>query len=390
MQGTSNQELPMKKSLVRLALLLVTASPLAAAAPNARATKAATSKPAAEAPLIERILPEVQFNGNSLGDVIDFLRDVTGGNFVLVRPQGMNPADDPTVTLRLRQASLGQVLAVLARECPIEISTVPATLPGEGDVTVVKIVGAPNRGGDAGPGTVLRVYHLTPIIAALHPNTAEGAVPKSFSLSPDKGEDTGAFNKRFEAKQAEMAKALAAAREADAKMQKESLADVLSLCKAAIEQVSNGAKASLQVHEPTQTLIFKGTPEQEAALEDVLNALDPNRGHADRAVVRGHDESIAEATAAVKAQLQQAHQHELDELKADEARMAQRADERVSEFLMRNRELEDRLAKQQAESVQQTREMERLRIRLEAAAADKASAAGPQGESKGKDSGSKQ
>lgn len=387
----------MNKSLARLALLIAAASPLAAVAQKAPDAKPAAQKPAGGGSPLDHVLPEIQFDGNGLGDVVDFLRDVVP-NFkvVLVRPQGMSAADDPTVNIRLKQASLGQVLAVLSRECPIEVATVPPMRAGEGEVTIVKIIGAPNRGADAGPAVGVRVYHLTSILVALHPGTAEAALSKSFTLQQENGEDAAAYQKRFDAKQAEFVKTIAAARVADAKAQNEALADVLSLCKAAIEQVSNGAKASLQVHEPTQTLIFKGTSEQGAALEDVLNALDPNRGHADRAVVRGHDESIAEATAAVRAQLQQAHQHEVDELKADEARIAQRADERVSELLMRNREFEDRLAKQQAESLQQMREMERLKIRLEAAekaagsGSGGAAGAGTAGDSKGRDSGVKQ
>jgi len=381
------------KSLARLALLIATAAPLAATAQKAPDAAPAAQKPAAadaHANPLDQVLPEVNFNGVALGDVVDFLRDVAPGfKVVVVRSPGATEADDPRVSVRLKQASLGQVLEILSRAYPVELSSVRASRPTDTDETILTIKPSPaSRAETAGPGAGVRVYHLATITAGLHSNTAEAAVPKNFTLSPEKGEDAGTFNKRFEAKQAEMAKALAAAREADAKAQKESLADVLSLCKAAIEQGSNGAKASMQVHEPTQTLIFKGTPEQEAALEDVLNALDPNRGHSDRAVVRGHDESIAEATAAVREHLQQTHQRELDELKADEARVAQRAEDRVNELLMRTRELEDRLAKQQAESVQQTREMERLKIRLEAA--EKASAAGSQGESKGKDSGSKQ
>src|SRR5205807_5814909 len=74
-----------------------------------------------------------------------------------------------------------------------------------------------------------------------------------------------------------------------AALQKSALGDVLSLVKAALSQI-DGPAPVLQVHEATQTLIFKGTPEQRAALEDVLDALDPLRG-SDRAVVRTREDS---------------------------------------------------------------------------------------------------
>lgn len=371
----------MNKSLARLALLIATATPLAAVAQKAPDTTPAPKK--ADVPPRERLLPEINFNGNALGDVIDFLRDITGCQFVLVRPQGMNPADDPTVTLRLKNASLDQVLEILTRECPIEVSTVAPIRQGDGEVTVVKVIAAPSRPDRAAPGSAVRVYHLASITAALRPPTAEAAVPRGFNLRQENGEDVAALQKRMEAKEAELAKARVDAREVDAKAQKEALTDVLSLCKAAIDQVPDGAKTSLQVHEPTQTLIFKGTPEQEAALEDVLNALDPNRGQADKAVVRRRERAVAaEVQAQIDAQVQDL-QRQRKEMEAQATRADERAAERLSEAQQRNDEMKTRLSKQQDDILQLEREIERTKVRLEAA--EKAAATSAPAD-KGKDS----
>jgi hypothetical protein len=362
------------KSLARLALLIATASPLVAVAQKAPETRPTAQKP--DVPPLERLLPEVNFNGNALGDVIDFLRDVTGFNIVLVRPQGMDAGNDPAVTLRLKNASLGQVLAVLTRECPIEVSTVPANRPGEGEITVVKIVGTPTPAADPGPGVVVRVYHIRSITEAL----LAGRPAKHPAATQPDGGGSGQSEQLFGRPPPDVA-ALRGA-----------LNDVLSLCKAALDQVRDTAGVVLQVHEPTQTLIFKGRPEQQAALEDVLNALDPNRAEPSKAVVRPSERAAA-AQAQMVAQVQDTVKREREETEARVNQMAERSAERLQEARQRNDELQARLAKQQEQMLEFEREIERLKIRLEAAdkaRGDAGGATGAPGDSKGKDSGGKQ
>ena len=56
---------------------------------------------------------------------------------------------------------------------------------------------------------------------------------------------------------------------------KEATAQVLSLLQAALEQTEDQEPCIVKIHEPTLTLMFKGSPEKQAVLEEALSALMP-------------------------------------------------------------------------------------------------------------------
>jgi hypothetical protein len=127
-------------------------------------------------------------------------------------------------------------------------------------------------------------------------------------------------------------------------VEKAAMDQVLSLIKAALAQAGGGGPV-LQVHEETQTLIFKGSADQRAAVEDALSALGVNIPP---------DNSDATAL-----------RREVDQWRArleeERARAAERSDllqKQTEEMRMRARESE-------AEASQRAVEVERLKVRLE-------------------------
>jgi hypothetical protein len=315
----------MRLSLARVVLLFAIACPLSMTAQ--KPADVSQPKPfggSKDVPALQFVIPELNFNGNSLGDVVDFLRDVVPHFKVVLVRQG-SPEDDPKINVRLKEASLGQFLDVLKMAYPVEITTVAGKLPTDGDVTMIRVIAPAHK--EAGEASV-RVYHLATIIESLRQHAGASGGDK------------------------------AATEKAMSEGQKASLNEVLSLVKAALGHVE-GAPPALEVHEATQTLIFKGTPEQRAALEDVLDSLDPFRGAAG-AVVRARDDT-AQREAIERSQ------KEVQEAKDDTSRRVRDADDRMRELEARNQMLQEQIHKQQAESLQQMREMERLKIRLEAA-----------------------
>ena len=81
---------------------------------------------------------------------------------------------------------------------------------------------------------------------------------------------------------------------------------MLSVIKAALAQVPNGNSAVLQVHEETETLIFKGTLPHQEAVEQVLQALTGGNGGFAAGVGRARTdaEHAAAEAKSVAAQLQ--------------------------------------------------------------------------------------
>ena len=70
----------------------------------------------ARASLMERHLPSVRFNGNAFGDVIDFLRDVTGAEFRVDWPAlaAAGVTGQTPVTARLRDVKVSKALHLIA------------------------------------------------------------------------------------------------------------------------------------------------------------------------------------------------------------------------------------------------------------------------------------
>lgn len=72
------------------------------------------SEAAAKA-MLERRLPELNFNGNKLSDIVDFMRDVTGAN-IFVNWKALQAAKitkDTPVTLRIRDVQVSKALDLI-------------------------------------------------------------------------------------------------------------------------------------------------------------------------------------------------------------------------------------------------------------------------------------
>lgn len=113
---------------------------------------------------------------------------------------------------------------------------------------------------------------------------------------------------------------------------KKALDDILSLIKAAMDKASEGGPApSLQVHQETVTLIFKGNSPQRMVLENVLGAME---GH--DPVVEDREAKLKEQSAALEKSLVQekiASDAKLDELNAQLQSMRKQLDVREVMYL---------------------------------------------------------
>src|SRR5438270_9052854 len=122
----------MKVSLACLALLLAAALSLPAMAQKQEAPKPPPFGAPKEVDPATTIISELNFNETPLADAIDFLHDVVPHFKVMLVRNGPIEAD-PKVTLRVKQTSLGQVLDLLTKAYPIEITRVPPVIQGDGE-----------------------------------------------------------------------------------------------------------------------------------------------------------------------------------------------------------------------------------------------------------------
>jgi hypothetical protein len=203
----------------------------------------------------DKIIPEVAFNNATLETVVDFLRkSLPGFNAVIVRDNGV-PADYPTISnLKLRDVGVGQLMEFIRTSYPgISLDRIAGPA---GPLYVIRVsnfgpyggaVGIPGpigmNGAPQAPGAPLpeqsfvQVYKLTDIVNTL-------AASKPDNMTPEQ-RTKGAMD------------------------------DVLSLLQAALDQ-TEGPNVVLKVHEPTQVLMFKGTPQKSAVVQQVLSTLQPN------------------------------------------------------------------------------------------------------------------
>jgi hypothetical protein len=270
----------------------------------------------------EKVLPEVKFDGVRLEDVVDFLQDVSNGKYRAVVVHRGN-AEGPMVTMRLKNVSIAQIMNVLVTAYP-GIEIVPVDGP-TGPVHVITISPAPGQAGAPGGGEAeagveleraVRVYRLAGIV--------DGITRPGVAFSGP------------------------AAR--DSKEAKEALNNVLSLIKATVQLTSPREAPTLQVHEETQTLIFKGSPQQRQAIEDVLAALESNKA------VR--PEKVSDQT---RLMLNDA-KAELDRAKADAERARREADSAREEAMKRAQMADLQVQEMNA----RLRDVEAVKSRLEA------------------------
>jgi hypothetical protein len=183
-------------------------------------------------------LPELKFDNVSLDDVLTFLADVDG-KFApqLVRDPGV-PADYPTITFHAKNITIPQFLEFLQRAYGIESTKIPGPAGSVYLVTVAfneRVDHYLKSGSQTRSGSGVHVYSISDV------------VQRVLSLKPGGG--------------------------SDAERTKQALNDVMTLVQAGLEQTPQGNRAILKVHEGTQTLLFKGTAEQEQLVSNVLSTL---------------------------------------------------------------------------------------------------------------------
>jgi hypothetical protein len=256
----------------------------------------------AAAPAKPKLLPEVNFNGVSLEDVVGFLHDVDPSfQAVIVRDPDV-PAEYPVIqNLKLKKVSINQLMTVLQKLFPYDSEIIEEETGGPA-VTVLRVHN-PEGTGLGGPvrPTAVQVFRLADAVDAM--------VVKA-------GKDRG-----------------------DQAAMKEATGKVLSAVNALL--TLQGAAASkappvVQIHEDTQTLLVKGTAEQLTSVGALLDTLQPQPEVAKVAALK---KQLAEAQDARGEQLGRAEGARAGiQSQLDSAMTTLR--EREKELLQKNAELE--------------------------------------------------
>ena len=203
----------------------------------------------------QSVIPEVRFDdGVSLTDAVDFFREtVPGLQIIVVRAPGV-PSDYPKLPpIRAKNVSVEQLMVLLQRAVPgVEFEQ---PIPGPKSVIfTLRVAPPPNdlfgkpkaepeQVRVVPPGPVVTVFRLVAIVDPI----ADARMRKSRA---EKGDLTPAA--------------------AD----KAALADILSVLTNAL-RLLDSEPPMLRIHDETETLIFKGTVEQQRIVEATLAALAP-------------------------------------------------------------------------------------------------------------------
>jgi hypothetical protein len=215
---------------------------------------AAPETPKEVVPAVElQVIPGDKIGGVSLDDMLDYLKDkVPGFNSTVVRPQGMSNDYPMMPQMTLKNVTVGQFLELLRTSFPgVTVTRIDNKGPAGAPLYVVRVISEqrgsfgmpPGAGGFPGmPGGVGGIP--TPVAPAIRP------IVKVYRLTEIVANLNGD--------------------------PKKSMDDVLSLLQAALDQTDkHGDQPLLKLHQPTQTLVFKGMPDQQEVLEQVLDSLRP-------------------------------------------------------------------------------------------------------------------
>lgn len=273
------------------------------------------------------IVPEINFNGVSLEDAISSLSD-TFPKFkvAILRDPNVQP-DFPTVNLKLKGVSLSQFMELIQTANPTVESK---EIDGPGGKIICLLVhaapdghGAVMAGGGAGGG--------------IAPNAAIAPVVRVYRLSAILGLPSGG--------------------KTDPTAKKEAMNQALSLIKVALEQVG-GEPPVLRIHDETQTLIFRGSPAQEAMLENVMDALKPREMIMTERQVEDEKQRIDHAV-----------NEQRNRMNEDVARAVEAVNTKA---MMRAQEMDQQMARLQKaldqrdkETLDHASETEKLKVRLE-------------------------
>jgi hypothetical protein len=226
------------RQLCTASLALILCFPLLAHGQSA--TKAAPPQP-------DAAMPKIDFNDVPLDEALKILNEARP-SFQVVLASGAR--NYPNVTLHLREVTPEQVLRVLQKQLGLGVE--PAGTPPIYVVSVPPV--------DTNPPTPkfrVTAYCLTPIIDQLI-----------------QARDTRGGQNPTTQPAAEQAR----------KQRTAVMNDVINVVQSAVNIAPDQVTATiLEVNEPTETLVIKGTPEQRDAAESVLRALEPRPGM----VVRG-------------------------------------------------------------------------------------------------------
>ncbi len=263
------------------------------------------------ADVMEKVVPDINFNDVTLEQAIDFLQEaVPDLKAVIVRDTGVQ-ADCPRVKLKLKGLSLAQLWGVLKLSYP-ELMLKQVDAPGPGVVWHIRVIS--NNAPVEAAATSVRIYRLTPIV--------EGLAVKA-------GKN-------------------------DADAEKHALNHVLSLIKAALEQaaIKTETPPTLQVHEETLTLIFKGNENQTGIVESVMQSFSPTND--------AETAKIAEMRQRVEA-TERDREKLMDVTRMEKDRAAELL-ARLTKELDQSREV---LKEQQNLATERALEAEKLKLRLE-------------------------
>lgn len=182
-------------------------------------------------------------SGMPLEDVLHVISDQVPGFNSVIQREGQTDSGYPTLpAMRLKNVSIGQFLKFIQMSYPARVERIDGPA---GPLYLIQVsqpttpqtaqIGMPPPGFPGGPppANEVKVYRLTAIIDSL----------------------TNGDNS------------------ADA--QKKAMNNVLSLIQAALDQANGKGETVLKVHDPTQTLVFKGSLEKMTVLEQVLQTLEP-------------------------------------------------------------------------------------------------------------------
>jgi hypothetical protein len=247
---------------IALATAIAAAVPALAQEPAPPGAAAKEGKPAAAAattpanPARPMLLPEVKVEGLPLVEVLNFLRDVDPTFQVVLAGPGAQGGGPIIHELKLKNVSAEAVLKLLAQTYPqISIDTVAADDQGSPIWTVV--VGAPKPAGEGDP---------------LFGGAGPGFDP-AMGMPADRSAEPVTIVRRLR----ESIDHLAAGDSEEARAKARSA--VLSLIQATIETQGGGGKApaTIKLHEPTDTLVFKGTAAQAQFVDEALGTLLPSK-----------------------------------------------------------------------------------------------------------------
>jgi hypothetical protein len=239
----------MPKRLVAslLALSLLTFSAIAQNKPAPE-----SKKPDAKPTTQPTVLPEVSLQEVSVFDAIQFLRDVDPSfQAVVAYGPGADPNKPPIIhELKLKNITADDVIAVLGEVLPF-VSIDRITL-NDGKLLMIRINADPNspepEEARESKDPTTTIYPLRAIID----NMSRNAMPRYHPADEEK----------------QFAAALTEQR-------KQSRDAVLALVQTAIQTEGVKGNVTLKVHEPTETLIFKGSKRETVLVQGALDALAP-------------------------------------------------------------------------------------------------------------------